>query len=163
MAQQAQTIVRGHVASARIEPHPQFPHLRTVVVTLNTGRVLKGTAEATYTFRQFIWDARDAADAAGYRKADELLLFLNPVSQYGLTSPVGSEQGRFRIERDAQGNARARNGRGNAGLFNQVAGKANARGIALSPRAQSMMTQPAGRATLESLEDAIQALAVGQR
>jgi len=159
MVAQAQTILRGHVVSANVEPHPQFSELQTVVVTLKVDRVLKGTAATTYTFRQYIWDARDATDAAGYRKAGELLLFLNPISSNGLTSPVGMEQGRFRVERDASGNGSALNGQGNVGLFTGVTGKASARGITLSARARAMLNQGSGRASLVTLEETIQALA----
>jgi hypothetical protein len=164
MVQQAQTIIRGHVISVRAEPHPQFSSLHTVVVTFQTDRVLKGAADNTLTFRQYIWGAGDALKSSGYGKADELLLFLNPVSQYGLTSPVGLDQGRFRVERDAQGNAYAMNGRGNAGLFNQVATKARARGATLSARALAAVSAPAaGRVSLEVLEETVLALAEGQR
>jgi hypothetical protein len=164
ITQQAQTIVRGHVISVRAELHPQFASLRTVVITFQIDRVLKGSAERTHTFRQYVWGAGDALRGVGYAKADELLLFLNPVSQYGLTSPVGLEQGRFRIERDAQGNAYAVNGRGNAGLFNQVETKARARGITLSARTRTMLSAPAGgRVSLEALEEAVLSLAEGQR
>lgn len=163
MVQRAGTILRGHVITAKVEPHPQFPNLETVVVTLKVDRILKGEAGSTYTFRQYIWDARDIADAAGYRKADELLLFLNPVSQYDLTSPVGLEQGRFRIERDSTGNRYAVNGHGNAGLFEHVASKAIARGIALSLQAQNMMRREAGRVPLATFEEAVQALAGGTK
>src|SRR6267142_101730 len=106
----AHTIVRGQVVSAVVEPHPQFANLQTVVVTLSVSKVLKGDAGATFTFRQFVWEPQDVETAAGYRKSPELLLFLNPNSPYGLTSPVGLEQGRFRVERDAKGNAFASNG-----------------------------------------------------
>jgi peptidoglycan/xylan/chitin deacetylase (PgdA/CDA1 family) len=159
LVQQSQTILRGHVISAKVEPHPQLQNLDTVVVTLKIDRALKGSAGSTYTFRQYIWDARDIADSAGYRKAQELLLFLNPVSLYGLTSPVGLEQGRFRILRDAKGNRLAVNGHSNAGLFNRVASKANSRGIALSVGVQDMLLKASGPAPLDVLEEAIQSLA----
>src|SRR6267154_712747 len=128
----AQTIVRGQVTSAKVEPHPQFPNLYTVVVTLTVNKVLKGESVSTITFRQYLWDARDVPTFAGYKGAGELLLFLNAVSPYGLTSPVGLEQGRFRILRDAKGNRYALNGRGNLGLFSQVESKASSRGLTLS-------------------------------
>jgi len=159
MVSQARNILRGHVVSAKVEPHPQFSNLQTVVVTLKVDRVLKGTATATYTFRQYIWDPRDVADAAGYRKRDELLLFLNPASLYDLTSPVGMEQGRFRVERDATGTGTAVNGRGNAGLFTGVTGKAAARGISLSAQARVMLSQGSGRVSLAMFEETVQALA----
>jgi hypothetical protein len=163
IVQQAQTIIRGHVISAKVEPHPQFPNLDTVVVTLTVDRILKGAAGSTYSFRQYLWDARDIADAAAYLKGDDLLLFLNPVSLYGLTSPVGLEQGRFRIVRDSKGNRFALNGHGNAGLFDQVSSNASARGIILSPQAQSIMHKGAERVPLSAFEDAVRILAGGNK
>ncbi len=159
LVQRAQTIVRGRVVSARIEPHPQFPNLQTVIVTLTVTKLLKGEAGATYTFRQFLWDARDEKVLATYKKAGEILLFLNPVSTYGLTSPVGLEQGRFRVLRDAKGNSYVLNGRGNVGLFDQVAGKATSRGVPLSSQVRAMLSKPAGPASLDSFEEAVRSLA----
>jgi hypothetical protein len=158
MVQGAGTILRGHVISATVETHPQFRNLQTVVVTISVLKVLKGEAANTYTFRQFVWDARDVGDAAGYRKSGELLLFLNPVSPYGLTSPVGLDQGRFRILRDPKGKAFALNGRDNFGLFGQVLSKAASRGVLFSQQTQAMMLKPGGKVPLESLEDAITTL-----
>jgi hypothetical protein len=159
LVQSAKTVVRGRVMSARVEPHPQFSNLQTVVVTLAVTKVLKGEAASTFTFRQFLWDARDVPVFAEYKRAGELLLFLNPVSPYGLTSPVGLEQGRFRILQDAKGNRYALNGRGNLGLFDQVTNKANSRGVALSKQVREMLSKSGGRVPLDALEDAIQALA----
>lgn len=81
--------MRGHVVSARVEPHPEFQNLRTVVVTFQVEEVLKGQADETVTFRQFIWDIRDRYNAAGYRKGQYLLLLMTKPSPYGLSSPVG--------------------------------------------------------------------------
>ena len=124
-----------------MEPHPQFPNLMTVVVTLDVQETLKGAPQKSIQFRQYIWDVRDRRDAAGYRKGEELLLMLVPTSTYGLTSPAGLEQGRFRIVRDSNGNATALNGRGNAGLFQQTAVRARAQGISLSARQSAVLTQ----------------------
>jgi hypothetical protein len=159
LTQQAATILRGSVVSAAIEPHPQFSNVQTVTVTISVARVLKGESSKIFTFRQFVWDPRDAAAAAGYRKGGELLLFLNPNSQYGLTSPVGLDQGRFRVLRDASGKAFAVNGRANFALFNQVLGKASSRGLQFSRQAAAMMTAPHGKVPLESFEDAVITLA----
>lgn len=122
---------------------------------MQVSRVLKGESAKTYTFRQFVWDERDLGSGAGYQKAGEVLLFLNPVSQYGLTSPVGLEQGRFRVTRDAKGNGFAANGRANIGLFQNVPANASEHGVALSRAAQTMMQKSAGQAPLDALEDTI--------
>lgn len=163
LVQQAHTIVHGYVVSAVMEPHPQFSNLQTVVVTIKVERALKGSAGTTLVFRQFVWDARDVPTLAGYRKSEELLLFLGPVSEYGLTSPVGLEQGRFRILRDAKGNRTAINGRANLGLFDQLPSAIAARGLAPSPEAAALLTQPRGPLPLTALEDLIQTLAGGQK
>ena len=159
LVERADTIVRGFVVSSRVEPHPQFSNLQTVVVTISVARVMKGQAGSTYTFRQFIWDNRDIGDGAGYRKAGEVLLFLNPVSQYGLTSPVGLDQGRFRVLRNAKGQEFAVNGRDNLGLFQGVPSGAAENGVRLSRDAQTMMTKTRGQAPLAAFEDSIVRLA----
>lgn len=124
LTQEAERIVHGYVVSARVEPHPQFKNLTTVVITMKVAETLKGAPAQTLQFRQFVWDIRDKLDAARYGKGQELLLMLGPVSPYGLTSPVGLEQGRFVITRDRAGNAQAANGRGNLGLFENAEAQA---------------------------------------
>ena len=159
LVQRADTIVRGFVVSSHVEPHPQFSNLQTVVVTISVTKVMKGQAGSTYTFRQFIWDDRDIGDGGGYRKAGEVLLLLNPASQYGLTSPVGLDQGRFRVVRNAKGQAFAVNGRENLGLFQGVPSGASEHGVRLSRDAQTMMAKARGLAPLAALEDSIVRLA----
>jgi hypothetical protein len=126
-------IVRGQIVSTRVEPHPQFAALWTVVVTMQVDETIKGQAGSSYTFRQFIWDPRDREDASGYRKGQKVLLLLSAPSSSGLSSPVGLEQGRFQLSADAAGNLYATNGRNNAGLLSGVAARANAKGIRLEP------------------------------
>jgi hypothetical protein len=117
LTDRAADIVRGTVVSAHVEKHPELTNLDTVVVTLRLSDTLKGSAQEKFTFRQFIWDARDRQDAAGYRKGQDLLLLMIAPSRYGLSSPAGLEQGRFRIERDRKGREMAINGAGNLKLF----------------------------------------------
>ena len=159
LVQTAENIVRGQVTSATFEPHPQFPNLQTVLVTLSVSKVLKGSVGSTLTFRQLVWDAHDASDLARFKGAGEVVFFLNPVSRYGLTSPVGLEQGRFRVIRDQKGARYVVNGRGNIGLFSQVSEKAASRGIALSRPVRQMLADAGGKASLDSFEAAVQALA----
>ena len=162
LVQTAETIVRGQVLSTRLEPHPQFPNLQTAVVTISVTKLLKGDAKSTLVFRQYVWDSNDFLSAAGYRKAGELLLFLNPVSAYGLTSPVGLDQGRFRIIRDPKGNRYAVNGRDNFGLFTQVVQTAGNLGV-ISKQARDMLAKPGGQAPLDAFEETIRALARSSR
>jgi hypothetical protein len=154
----AQIIVRGNVVSATLEPHPQFANLQTVVVTIAVAKTFKGQVTPTFTFRQFVWDIRDATSPGGYHKSDELLLFLNPTSLYGLTSPVGMEQGRFRVLRDDRGNRFAVNGRGNIGLFVDVVTESAGRSVTFSSQARSMLSKNAGQVSLGTLEETIQVL-----
>jgi hypothetical protein len=88
----------------------ELTSLMTVVVSMSVSETVKGTPRKSIVFRQYIWDLRDQIDTAQYRKGEELLL-LGAESENGLTSPVGLEQGRFRVVRDKNGEALAVNGR----------------------------------------------------
>ncbi|HET9742521.1 MAG TPA: hypothetical protein VFQ00_07220 [Terriglobales bacterium] len=160
LTQEAQTIVRGYVTSAKVERDPELRNLTTVLISMNVEETLKGSPQKTLQFRQYIWDMRDQLDAARYAKGEELLLMLGPVSPYGLTSPVGLDQGRFRISRDNKGQAMAVNGRGNLRLFEATEQRARARGMKLSPRVTTLVRQSqtkAGPLPLADLEDTIRA------
>jgi hypothetical protein len=144
MSERAADIFRGTVISARVEKHPELTNLDTVVVTLRVRETVKGDARGTFIFRQYIWDIRDRWDAAGYRKGQDLLLVLNAPTRYGLTSPVGIEQGRFRISPDGKGGFRALNGTGNAHLFDGVGAAAGQKGIALTPKQAALVAKHRG-------------------
>jgi hypothetical protein len=158
LTQEAQTIVRGYVVTSKVEPHLQLTNLTTVRVTISVSETLKGSARKSLEFRQYVWNVREQVGAAEYRKGEELLLLLGPVSEYGLTSPAGLEQGRFRILRDAKGQAVAVNGRGNVGLLQSVEQRARDKGLQLSPRTTALIRQAqVGPIALDDLEDAIRA------
>jgi len=158
LVENAKTIVRGNVVSTVLEPHPQFGNLQTVVVTLAVAKTFKGQAAATLTFRQYVWNVKDVTGTSGYHKSQELLLFLNPTSLYGLTSPVGMEQGHFRVLHDKHGNRYAMNGRGNVGLFTDVMAKSVARGVTFSVQAKAMLSKTGGQVSLGTLEETIEGL-----
>lgn len=126
-------ILRGNVVSARVEKHPEFRNLDTVVVTLRVSETLKGQAGTVLTFRQYVWGMRDRRDAAGYHKGQHLLLMLIAPNRHGLSSPAGLDQGRFLIRRDAAGRDMAVNGRGNLGLFDGVGAQFDREGKVLAP------------------------------
>lgn len=159
LVSQSAVILRGNVLSARAEPHPELTNLWTIVVTVRVREVLKGDAGPTFTFRQFIWDIRDRYDAAGYRKGHEFLLLMNPPTRYGLSSPAGLEQGRFRIRRDRDGREVAANGHGNANLFRNLRQQLKRQRIELAPQTASFIEQhPSGPLPLDGLRDVIQQL-----
>ena len=139
LTDRASDVVRGTVVSAHVEKHPELTNLDTVVVTLHLTDTLKGSAQGSFTFRQFIWDVRDRQDAAGYRKGQDLLLLMIAPSRYGLSSPAGLEQGRFRIERDRKGREMAINGTGNFKLFEGL--DATKSTVTLSARQASLVAK----------------------
>ena len=161
LAERAETIVRGRVMSAKLEPHPQFTNLMTLAVTMQVDSVLKGSAAKTFTFRQYVWDVRSKY-ASNYKKGQELLLLLNKTSEYGLTSPAGMDQGRFDITRGPDGKAMAVNGMGNVGLFKGVQQSAAKKGITLSAKTKALAQGlDSGPVPLADLEDAIRSLKSG--
>jgi hypothetical protein len=161
LADRAETIVRGHVTGAKVEPHPQLTNLMTLNVTMTVDSVLKGSAGKTLTFREYVWDVRNKYTNS-YKKGQEVLLLLNKTSEYGLTSTAGMEQGRFDIVRTPDGKATAVNGMNNTGLFQGVSQAAAQKGITLSARTKALVTGPAsGPVALEDLEDAIRSLKSG--
>ena len=136
---EASVIVHGYVVSTKVEPHPQLHNLMTVVVTMNVLDTYKGKAQKSLVFRQYIWDIDPTRATAVYGKGKEMVLFLRPVSEYGLTSPAGLNQGVFRVSRTASGQAIVANGFGNRGLFNSVQERAQTQGLRLSAHATSVM------------------------
>jgi hypothetical protein len=132
MVGSASDIVRGKVVSARIEKHPQLQHLDTLVITLQVSETIKGSARGTYSFRQYVWDLRDRQDTAGYRKGQEYVLLMNAQSRLGLTSPAGLDQGRFRVQKSADGKELAVNDRDNALLMRGMPDRLAKKGATLS-------------------------------
>src|SRR5512143_3307016 len=146
---EANVIVQGRVLSAKVEPHPEYSNLTTVVVQFQVEDNLKGAASKIVGFRQYLWDVRARYGSGGYRKGDEMLLFLRPPSRLGLTSPAGLEQGRFEISRQANGKAVAINGHQNMGLFEGLAESARAKRVVLPAASQRLKAQASGPVDLE--------------
>jgi hypothetical protein len=159
LVNESQLIVRGRIISASLEPHPQLRNLMTVVVTMSLSNTYKGPAHTSLVFRQYIGNVAGQGVPSEYRKGLELLLLLRPASEYGLTSPAGLEQGRFEV-RTEHGRAVALNGRGNVGLFDQVAERAKLAGAQISPRSAKVLSQRRlGPMPVGDLEDLIRSLA----
>jgi hypothetical protein len=159
----ADKIIQARVMYAIVEPHSTYHHLRTVRVTLEIEDVLKGSAAGNITFRQFIWDPRDISDAAGYRPGNEMLLFLNAPTSLGLTSPVGLEQGRFRVQTNREGELVATNGNGNSGLLSNAVRQTIAKNARVSATSRiTVQSFTAGPMPLRALKESIRALIQNQ-
>jgi hypothetical protein len=115
MKRQAGTIVVGSLTAVRVGAHPQYPRVPVTYVTLRVEDVWKGTPDRSLTFMQFgdasargpVLPAKPGRvrlmrfkDLPTYAEGEEVLLFLRPPSEAGLTSPVGGNAGKLAIHRD---------------------------------------------------------------
>lgn len=121
LTQRADVIVRGRVARVVHESHPNYPNLPTIVVTVDVEDMMRGPSQKTYTFREILVGLRAKEGKKDYLVGQQMLLFLPSPSQYGLSSPIGMEQGRFHIFSTTSGSAMVTNETGNSGLFKDVA------------------------------------------
>ncbi len=154
------TIVVGRITSVRAEVHPQIPQLHTIVVTMQVTEVWKGQAGAQFTFRAFVNNELDYKEKLDYGDGQEVLLMLTQPSQYGLSSPAGLEQGRFRIQADAKGNRSLANSLNNAGLFNRISKTAPKLDEQLAglPARQLLATQKGGPISFDDFRTIVKAL-----
>jgi len=159
LVEEAHCIVDGVVLSSTIEPHPQLRNLMTQVVTLKVANTYKGRPQKTLVFRQYVGNVESGNTGSDYHKGQEMILLLGPVSEYGLTSPAGLEQGRFRIILDRTHRPIAINGRGNVGLFDRVEQAARARNAPLSAHLITVLRQSAAPLLVTDLEQIIRAFA----
>jgi hypothetical protein len=156
---ESETVVQGWVTSVALEQHPQLKNLMTVVVTIRVEDILKGNNADSFTFRQAVIDRKDLREKFGYRTGQHVLMILYKTSQFGLASPAGMEQGRFRVESAGNGNVVATNGFGNAGLFRGLDSQLKMKGLRLEPEIQAMISKPAaGPIPLEHLKRLIRTL-----
>jgi hypothetical protein len=153
---ESETIVVGRVLSAGSEPHPEFKNLKTVVVTMRVEEAWKGSPGQTFTFRQYVWDFRDAQEALGYKKGGEVLLMMIKPSRYG----AGLQQGRFRLQRNPRGRRFVVNSFGNRGLFKGMREQLRQEGIDLSASsARLVRTQQQGAIQIDQFRNLVRQLA----
>ena len=117
LAQRADVIVQGRVSKVAKRNLVRFSNIPTVEVTLEVEKMLRGPQKRTYTFCEVFLGLRAKEGKQGYQVGQRLLLFLTSPSRYGLSSPVGIEQGRFHITYNSGGDEVIANEFGNAGLF----------------------------------------------
>ena len=120
LSQRADVIVQGRVTKVLRESLAGYPNIRTTVVTINVESSLRGAIEKSYTFREISVGLQQNFGKQTYGVGQRLFLFLPSPSQYGLSSPIGTGQGRFHISDDSRGSATIVNEQGNAGLFRNV-------------------------------------------
>lgn len=158
LSKRAAIVVQGRVVEARYESHPEYPNISTVLVTLQVERMVRGPEGQQFTFRQYLPSMRAKLGKPEYVVGQRVLLFLPPPSRYGLSSPLGGEQGRFQISRDPQGNELVQNAHGNAGLFRNVSETAAKSGVNLSPRQVQIAATRRGAVPLEDFVDLVRHL-----
>ena len=158
LAQRADIILQGRVTGVRYEGMPGYPHIPTVLVTLEVERMLRGPEGRQYTFRQWIPSRRELGGKRGYQVGQRLLLFLLSPSQYGLSGPIGHEQGRFHIVRDTRGSEQIANEFGNAGLFKSVPETAEKAGASLNEKQMQTASTPSGAVPLNDFVDLVEHL-----
>jgi hypothetical protein len=117
MARRAGVIIAGRVVRVCPGTHPRYPRLGVTFVTVHVAEALKGAEPGDFTFMQ-IGHAADALPPLGsartflipdlptYRPGEELLLFLYPATQTGLTSPVDGRRGKWPLERGSRDGTR---------------------------------------------------------
>lgn len=163
LSQRAGVIVQGRIVEARYEPHPNYPHLTTVLVTLQVERMLRGPGDQQFSFRELILSPRAAGGKRGYLAGQRLLLFLTAASRYGLSSPLGGEQGRFHIWRDQRGNELVENEFRNAGLFKGLPEAAAQAGVSISPEQLRLAGVVRGPVSLADLVSVVKQFAAVAR
>jgi hypothetical protein len=157
LVRRADIIVQGHVASIKHEQLPGYPNIPTITITLNVEQMLRGPASGTYTFREIFLGLRSKEGKQSYKVGQRLLLFLPFASQFGLSSPVGIEQGRFHIAAGAGSAAVVSNEFGNYGLFKDVENTVAKSGIQLT-RKQLQTASKNGPVLLDDFVSLVQRL-----
>jgi hypothetical protein len=158
LVQRADIIVQGQVTSVRHENLPGYPNIPTVKVTLNVEGMMRGPAGRTYTFREIFLGLRSQEGKKNYQVGQHVFLFLPTPSQYGLSSPIGMEQGRFRIAHNPAGQATIMNELGNAGLFLNVAQTARNEGQKLTANQLRLAATERGPVQLDEFSSLVKSL-----
>lgn len=158
LTQRADVIVQGRVAKVTHAPLPGYPNIPTVEVTLEVENMVRGPQDRSYKFREIFLGLRGREGKKGYQIGQRLLLFLPSPSSYGLSSPVGIEQGRFHIAYNSEGQEIVTNEMDNAGLFRDVSNSAKKTGSKFSASQLRIMNTGRGPVLLRDLMPVVGAL-----
>jgi len=144
LSQRADIIVQGRVIDVWYENLPGYANIPTVKVSLEVENMLRGPEGYTYTFREVLIGLKALEGKNTYHVGQRILVFLPSPSRYGLTSPIGIEQGRFHIARNSDGEEVVVNEIDNAGLFKNMDTTPYMSALPLS-RNRMKKTETAGR------------------
>jgi hypothetical protein len=158
LARRAEVIVQGRIVAARYEGMPNYPNLRTVVVTLEVERMLRGPGGQRFTFRQYVGPQGRGGAKSGYMSGQRVLLFLPAESRAGLRSPLALDQGHFRIARGELGQDVIANQLGNIGLFKNVPENAERAGLRLDNDQLRLAATPRGAVPLKDFTSLVERL-----
>jgi hypothetical protein len=158
LARRAEVIVQGRVVAARYEGMPNYPNLRTVLVTLDVEHMLRGPSGNRFTFRQYVGPQGRGGAKSGYMPGQRVLLFMPAESAAGLRSPLGFEQGNFRIARGELGQDVIANPLGNIGLFKNVPETAERAGLRLDDAELRLAATPRGAVPLRDFTSLVERL-----
>ncbi len=119
MTSMAGRIVHGKVVEIREGQHPKNERMAVTFVKVEVTEMIKGEAAREVTFMQFGSSHQQyVAHLPKYSVGEEVVLFLYPESNLGLTSPVGEGQGKFVVRDDVRTGRRVlRNEQLNRSLF----------------------------------------------
>jgi hypothetical protein len=158
LSQRADIIVQGRITKVVQEPMPGYPNIPTVAVTVAVDQSLRGSVSKTYTFREVLIGRKPISTKRTYRAGHQYLLFLPSPSQFGLSSPIGMGQGRFRIVRDASGRPTVMNEQSNVGLFRGVDRTASEAGKPLTAGQSRLAATERGPVALDELVSLVKSL-----
>jgi len=158
LSQRADVIVQGRITKVVEEPMPGYPNIPTVSVTVAVDMALRGTAAKTYTFREVLIGRRSKASKKTYGVGQHYFLFLPSPSQYGLSSPIGLGQGRFRIAPDPAGRTTVMNEHSNVGLFRDMDKAAGIAGRQLTASQRRLLTVERGPVALDEFVSLVKSL-----
>ena len=159
LTKRAAVIIHGRVAAVRYEPLPGYAHIDTVLVTLQVGQALKGAVGQTYAFREFIPPGHSRmVHKRAYRVGAQVVLFLSAPSRYGLSSPLGGQQGTFHVTEDLKGNKYIVNEAGNFRLFAGVTEAVSKAGGTISAQPAELKSLERGPIPLQKFVSIVQEL-----
>jgi hypothetical protein len=158
LVQRADVIVQGQVTEVVQENLPGYPNIPTVKVTLDVENMMRGPTGKTYTFREISLGLRSAGGKKDYGVGQDLILFLPVPSKYGLSSPIGIEQGRFHITRSPDGGFMVVNENNNLGLFRNVAQAAKVAGYKLTASQLQVASAEGGPVHLDGFVSLVRGL-----